>query len=156
MTIEEKTAELKAWAAAAAGGHQVVTGPPAASSQDVRVSLHLLEIDPEPPQRGVGQHVLRATLRYLVTVSAPDPEAQQRVLGELVFAAMDSSLLEIEAAPQGAELWRAFGVSPQAAFVIRAKVWQEVPERIKPLVREAVFQLESRKVDPHGTGATRR
>jgi hypothetical protein len=141
MTIEEKTAELRAWATGATGG-EVVTGPPSSASQETRVSLYLLDLLPETRERNSRQRRLQATVRYLVTVATERPEEQHRILGELLFAAMDSSLLEIESAPQPVDLWRAFGVSPQAALVIRAKVWKEVPERLHPRVREAKFYLE--------------
>lgn len=143
MTIAEKTEELKAWAATAAGGRGVVTSPPAVESQTESVSLYLMEMLPEPPERNSRQHVLRVTLRYLVTAGAPGAASQQQLLGDLLFAAMESHAFEVDPAPQSAELWRAFGVPPQPAFCIRAKVWKELPERTSPLVREHVFHVDS-------------
>ena len=60
--------------------------------------------------------------RYLVTVWGGSPEAERRLLGRLLVAAMDTREDELDLSAPSLELWRSFGVPPRPSFYLNVPV----------------------------------
>jgi len=109
----------------------VVLDPPTASASHATpsgVSLYLMECVSAPPPRGPRRPPLQATLRYVVTTWASKQEEAHRLLGVLLFAAMDDPDLEVDAIPLPASTWQAFGTVPQPSIVLAVPFKQERAE----------------------------
>lgn len=103
-----------------------------------RVSIVLLDFAEHPPLRGNGRTPLQFFARYLVTVSAPEPQQAHRALGDLIFAALESSTYEVDLQPIDTAYWAASGLSPQPAFALRVPVRRTRAETLAPQVREPI------------------
>ena len=114
------------------------------------VSIYLLECASAPPPRGTGRPPLQIMLRYLVTTWANEPEEAHRLLGELLFAALDTQDYDVELAPPTADLWAALGVKPQPAFMLGAKFKQERAEPPTRYVRQPLVVQATPIVSLHG------
>jgi hypothetical protein len=106
------------------------------------VSVYLMECAAAPPPRGTGRPPLQILARYLVTTWAEEPEEAHRLLGELLFAALESRDYEADLTPPTADAWSALGARPQPSFMLVAQVKQaraEPPTRYVrvPLVLQA-------------------
>jgi hypothetical protein len=101
------------------------------------VGVHLLELAEEPAARASnGVTPLQFAARYLITTwDADDPLVAHRLLGELAFAALESTEYMPELKPLPPELWRALGLPPQAVLVLRVPVrrvrGQPPPRRVR-------------------------
>jgi hypothetical protein len=93
---------------------------------------------------------LQLTLRYLVTTWSEQPEDAHEILSRLFFAAMENKDFEVERNPPSFEVWRAFGVNPRPAFLLRAPLLQERPRSPAKLVREPVRVEVIPRVAFHG------
>lgn len=105
--------------------------PPADGGDKPVVSCYLLALAAAPPTRGAatgGPAPQQFALRYLISVSAAVAEDAHRVLGPLVFAAMDRPGCEVELDMLPADLWLALGVVPRPAFVLRVPLRLARPE----------------------------
>jgi hypothetical protein len=128
--------ELQRWAAGVLPDATVTLGPPLDSAGDPTVRLHLLDLVDIPAARGAGPAGLQVAARYLVTTAAEDPQTAHRLLGALLFAAMERPELEVSFAGIPPELWAACGTAPRAAFLLSTPVRVERPERRVPWVRK--------------------
>lgn len=99
------------------------------------VCVYMLGAAPKAAARGPSRPPLQVQVRYLITAQDDDPAKAHRTIGTLLFAAMENPEFEVEDGEPSVELWRALGVAPQPAFVIRVVVRKERPERVAPLVR---------------------
>ncbi len=133
--IEQADAQLRDWVVSVLPGVDVSFEPPANQAAGQGVSLHLMELVSSQPLRGPSRPPLQLGLRYLVTVWAPSIDVQHHLLGELVFAAMQRTDLEVELQPLDWPAWVALGAAPRPAFVLRATLRREVPIPVPPLVR---------------------
>jgi hypothetical protein len=155
--IDELDNRLKAWVYASIGTVEVSLAAPEVAPSGCGVGLYLMELIQSAPGRGLKRPPLQIVLRYLVTVWAEKQEEAHRLLGELTFAALDSSEFEVEADPVPIALWTAFGVPPRPSFVLRAPLRRERPERAAPRVLQAVLgispmrELHGLVVGPNGT-----
>ena len=61
-------------------------------------------------------------LNYLVTTWAGDPETAHRLLGDLVFAALENSEFEVELGKLPAETWAGYRLVPRPYFVLKIPV----------------------------------
>jgi hypothetical protein len=134
--IEQIDRQLAEWLAAVLDGPEVELSPPAEGGEGSAVSLYLMDLRNAPPTRGGSRPPLQVVLRYLVTARAQDVEEAHRLLGTLVFAAMEAPEMELELDPLPVELWRAFGIRPQPAFVLRVPLRRERPVPAVPRVRQ--------------------
>ncbi len=129
-----------------APGHETTPG----------VGLYLLDLLPSAPPNGSGRPPLQVLLRYLVTSAAESPKEAHRILGNLVFAAMEHNEFDVELAPLGSQTWAALGVAPRPSFLLRVPARRERPQPSAPLVRSVVVQtgqvrvLEGQVVGPGG------
>ncbi|MEO8286268.1 MAG: carboxypeptidase-like regulatory domain-containing protein [Chloroflexota bacterium] len=136
--IDAVDKQIMDWAAGIVGAGDtasVTLGPPTAGGSGRGVSLYLMECVSDPPLRGIKRAPLQITLRYVVTTWAPDPADAHRLLGELIFAAMDNTGFEVDLTPLPPSTWLAFGVMPQPSFVLAIPLKQERAEPAARYVR---------------------
>ncbi len=124
--------------------------PPGIATGGHGVSLYLQDILPDPPARTARRAPLQVLLRYLVTTWAEDLLAAHRLLGTLLFAAMDVPAYTVELAPQTADVWVSFGVPPQPAFLLLIAARHERPESVAPLVSRPLVMHAAPMVSLHG------
>lgn len=129
---------LKRWIGGIVNGVTVSLGPPEAQPSGRGVGLYLLELLQTSSISTTKPPPLQLTLRYLVTTWSEQPEDAHEVLTCLFFAAMESKEFEVERTPPSIEIWRAFGVPPRPAFLLRAPLLQERPRTPAKLVRQPV------------------
>jgi Carboxypeptidase regulatory-like domain len=149
--IEQIDRRLAEWVTAVLGGQAVELSPPGEGGDGSAVSLYLMDLRNAPPARGGNRPPLQVVLRYLVTARAQDPAEGHRLLGELVFAAMEAPEMEVELEPLPVALWRAFGVPPQPAFVLRMPLRRERPEPVVPRVRQPLVLRTEPAISLQGT-----
>lgn len=119
--------------------------------EDVRgIGLYLMEVGIMPPASTARLPPLQVALRYLVTSSAEDPEGAHRLLGELMFAAMENPEFQVELESVPMAVWTAFGIPPRPSFVLRVPLQQVRAEtRAKPV--RAIPVVKTMAVAPlHG------
>ena len=121
-TVDER---LKSWAQSVLGPIDVSLDPPAEAVDGRHVGLYLLALAESPALRTVEPAPLQISLRYLVTTWSEDIGEAHRLLGQLVFAAMDYHEFEVDLAPVPIEVWTAFGVAPRPAFQLRVPLRRE-------------------------------
>jgi Carboxypeptidase regulatory-like domain/Pvc16 N-terminal domain len=115
---------------------EVFLTAPEAAEPGRGVGLYLLELLHTPAARTAQKPPLQITLRYLVTARADAPEEAHRLLGQLIFAALENAEFEVEPNAPAAELWGALGVAPRPSFVLRLPLRREQrPEQAAPRVR---------------------
>jgi hypothetical protein len=141
MPIDQTDSRLKEWVEANLGDVDVsfdIPGGVLDAGADARIHLYLMQIEPQFPLRGARPNVQEVKLHYLVTAGAGKIQDAHRLLGELLFAALDTPDFEViyEAVPMGT--WTALGVPPQPAFVLKVPLYREKPELIAKPVRTVV------------------
>lgn len=155
--IELVDAKLRDWVSTITGEVEVSFEPPMDVRQGTGVNLFLLQLVNTPSARGAQRPPLQISLRYLVTAWNAKPEQAHRVIGELMFAAMENTEFEVELDPTPLDLWIALRVAPRPSFMLRAPVRQERPEpgaklvRQPPIVRSSpIINIEGVVVGPEG------
>lgn len=106
-----------------------------AETEKPSVYLYLLDVLPAPPGRGVRLPPVQITLRYLVVPQAKTPREAHALLGRLIVSAMENAELEVEKEALPLDIWRAFGIAPRPAFILRVPFKHERKEQIAPPVR---------------------
>ncbi len=134
--IHEVDERLRDWVKSLDKVLEVSLGPPTDDATGEGVSLYLLDLRNIQPARTGPRPPQQIVLRYLVTVWGEQPEDAHRILGDLVFSAMNAPEFEIESEPIDPQLWSALGVAPRPAFVMRVPLRKERPAKAAPLVRE--------------------
>ncbi len=118
--IDDVDRALSSWVGSIVEGADVLFAAPLSSAAErATVSLYLLDIDQAAPAQRSVRRPLEVTLRYLVTVFAPDVAQEHRLLGRLVFAALERADLSVELRAIAPEVWAAFGTIPRPAFALR-------------------------------------
>jgi hypothetical protein len=151
---------LTAWIRSAVGEVPVTLDPPSrvgesgagGESGEPSVVCFLLALEEDPPTRATrGAPPHQFMLRYLVTVDGAEPKAAHRVLGELVFAALEEEELKVEFPAPGALDWRALGASPRPAVLLKVPVRRARPERPVTRVTEPLVLTASPMVAMEGS-----
>lgn len=124
--------------------------PAAGAPEKPSVYLYLLDLIPAPPGRGVRLPPVQITLRYLVAAQAKTPGEAHELLGNLIVAAMENAEFEVEKEPLPLDIWRAFGIAPRPAFVLRVPFKHERKEQIAPPVRFPVTLRQAVLESLHG------
>lgn len=132
------------------GAAEVSLAPPSASRSGRGIGLYLLELGQTPPDRTARRPPLQLCLRYLVTTWADEPEEAHRLLGELVFAAVESEEFETDLDPLPAAAWAALGAPPQPSFVLRVPLRLERPQPPSKLVRRPLVIHAVARSSIHG------
>ena len=141
--IDQVDGKLTDWARSILPSVDVSFAAPNEVEKGEAVNMYLMEISSTAPLRSGHRPPLQITLRYLVTVKSDDLLAGHRMLGELMFAAMDDAEFEVEPEPVPVEVWRAFGVGPRPSFVLRVPLIVERPEDRAPLVKKPLVVKRS-------------
>lgn len=141
--FDQTDQELETWVRRVAPGAAVTLAPPANDSERATVGLYLIEVAPEAGTSQAPRPLL-VFLRYLVTVTGPDPAEAHHRLGELMFAALEHADWEVERAGIDPRLWAALGVLPRPAFALRVPVRRPRPQRTAPLVRHPLSVQQER------------
>ncbi|MEW5986121.1 MAG: Pvc16 family protein [Chloroflexota bacterium] len=148
--IEQVDGRLRAWVQSVLDGVDCTLSAPGAEKSGRGVSLYLLELAAMPPLRERKRPPLQFMAHYLVTTWADEPEEAHRLLGRLVFAAMDSPDMDVAFDPLPPAAWQAFGLPPQPSFILHAPVRLERPDAAVPLVRQPLVLQTSPLVELQG------
>jgi hypothetical protein len=127
---------LKAWVEAVLTGVDVSLAPPDDSQTGRVANLYLMALADRPPLRSMKRPPLQLALDYLVTTGADTFQEAHRMLGELVFAAMENPEFQVDLEPPPTGTWAALGVKPRPAFILRVPVQRERPLPPATLVKE--------------------
>jgi hypothetical protein len=146
--LDEVGQKLKRWLGELSGSPEVRFQLPGADSPAPAIGLYFVEIQHKPPVRDATHSARPFHLRYLVTASASDPLAAQRLLGNALIAAIEREGVELDNEPPSIALWQALGVRPQPAFLISVP-WQYEKELPRPsLVTQPVELRVSTRQQP--------
>jgi hypothetical protein len=81
------------------------------------------------------------SLRYLVTVAGPDPEAAHQLFGNLIVAALARPDWQVEMRQLEPAFWAAFGVAPRPALILSCPLVVTRPHRVKAVRHPAEIRL---------------
>lgn len=126
---------LQEWIGNLARPAKVFLAAPSEMEGKSGVSLHLLELVTTPPPRGVHRPPLSISLRYLITTWIEDVAQAHRLLGELMFAAMEEQEFEVEQHPLPLLAWQTLGVAPRPAVLLKVPLHKPRPDKLAPRVR---------------------
>jgi hypothetical protein len=126
--IDSVDASVRGWASAVIPDTPVSLLPPGKIGGGPCVGLYLLDLLHAPARHDKRSVPLRFTLRYLVTAWHEEPSKAHGLLGRLLVAASDDKDMEVELEPLSMEAWRAFGVPPRPAFLLRVPLRVDRPE----------------------------
>lgn len=133
--IDVVDARLKAWVETVVGTTEVALTPPRAGQGDPVIHLYLLQVVPSLSSPDNKRTPVSVMLHYLVTARADQPEQAHKLLGDLIFAAIDNPEFTLDFEPLPIQTWIALGVEPQPAFVMKVPLTRELPEPDAALVR---------------------
>jgi hypothetical protein len=141
--IERIGQEIIDWIGSIITGAEVALGLPSNNAQSAQIGLYLMDLSQSNCARVGKLPPFQINLRYLVTVRSPREEEAHRLLGELIFAALqkpekESPEFEVVVEPLPVEAWAILGTAPQPSFFLRAPLRRERPEKIAPRVKEPV------------------
>jgi hypothetical protein len=119
--IDQGDQSVAEWVGSVLDGVEVTFAPPSRQVADkatVSIYLHdLLPASATVDNRRTPS--LKLQLRYLITTAAKDPLEAHRMLGELVFSAMEHKAFQVNLEPLPAAAWQALGVAPLPAFMLQ-------------------------------------
>jgi Carboxypeptidase regulatory-like domain/Pvc16 N-terminal domain len=141
--IERIGQEIKDWIGSVITGVEVALGLPDDDAQSAQIGLYLMDLSQSNCARVGKLSPFKINLRYLVTARSPRAEEAHRLLGELIFAALEKPEkerpeFEVVVEPLPVEAWAALGAPPQPSFFLRAPLRRERPEPEVPMVTEPV------------------
>jgi len=141
--IERIGQEIKDWISSVITGVEVALGLPDDGAQSAQIGLYLMDLSQSNCARVGKLSPFKINLRYLVTARSPRAEEAHRLLGELIFAALqkpekEAPEFEVVVEPLPVEAWAALGAPPQPSFFLRAPLRRERPEPEVPMVTEPV------------------
>jgi Carboxypeptidase regulatory-like domain/Pvc16 N-terminal domain len=135
--------EISEWISSIVTDAEIVLGLPDANAQNAQVGLYLMDLSQSKCARVGKLPPFKINLRYLVTARSPRAEEAHRLLGELIFAALqkpekEPPEFEVVVEPLPVESWAVLGAAPQASFFLRAPLRLERREPAVPMVKEPV------------------
>jgi hypothetical protein len=141
--IERIGQEIMDWIGSVITGAEVTLGLPGDDAQGAQICLYLMDLSQSNCARVGKLPPFKINLRYLVTARSPRAEEAHRLLGELIFAALEkpekeAPEFEVVVEPLPAEAWAVLGTAPQPSFFLRAPLRRERPETTAPMVKEPV------------------
>jgi uncharacterized protein DUF4255 len=137
--IEQVDQRLRDWISNLLGITDISLAPPGESQAGRHINLYLLEVIPTLTTQKVKRPPLQLTLRYLLTVHFDDPTEAHRLLGDLIFAAMEQTDFQVEYDALPLSAWPSLNAVPQPSLILNVPLLKERPEpEIKP-VRKAIF-----------------
>ena len=120
--FEEADQYLKEWLATILPGTRVELTAPQEVSTGEGVSLYLMDLEAKPFTHESLKPAWQVGLNYLVTTWAEQPEVAHRLLGELVFAALEKPEFEVELNSLPVESWTCYRLIPRPYFVLKFPV----------------------------------
>jgi len=148
--IDQLDDRLKDWIQSVIQGAEVSLAPPNGQRTGRGVGLYLMEITQSPAPSTAKRPPLQLVLRYLVTAWSDKPEDANRMLVQLIFAAMENADYQVEMDPIPITIWTAFGGPPRPSFILRVPLRQERPELEMPVVRQPLKVESSPVISFHG------
>ena len=143
-TIEEADERLVTWVKSVvdksgdAAEVSLDLSPPSAGK--TRVSVYLMQVIPKPVVRAQrDRETFTLDLRYLVTSWGADLKAAHRILGDLMFAALKLTEMEIENEAVPPSIWQGFGLGLRPSFSLRVPVQQVLTVKLAPKVQKSVI-----------------
>jgi hypothetical protein len=153
--MDEVARSIAAWMGTIVGDVPVALAARGSELPDRGIGLLLLEVHRSAAPRGTRRTPLALSARFLVTIEAADPAESYRLVGELAFAAVEDTELEIELEPVPAHVWAMLAATARPALIVRVPVRRARPEPEGPRVREPlvahvspVVALEGRVLGP--------
>jgi hypothetical protein len=120
--FEQADQYLKDWVGKILPDTRVDLAAPQEAATGQGVSLYLTGLESKPHAYENARQAWQIGLNYLVTTWAGDPETAHRLLGELVFAALENSEFEIELGKLPPETWAGYRLAPRPYFIIKFPV----------------------------------
>jgi hypothetical protein len=148
--IDQVDRRLREWTESVVEGVPFSLELPAGIQAESGVSFYLLELVENAPARMATPIPLQLSLRYLVSTWAGAAEEAHRLLGELVFAAMENPEFEVELEPLDATTWVALGVAPRPSFFLRVPLRKERPQPPVKRVRAPLVVQVTPVIHLHG------
>jgi hypothetical protein len=141
--IERIGQEIIDWISYTITGAEVALGLPDDNAQKPQIGLYLMDLSQSRCARVGKLAPFKINLRYLVTARSPRAEEAHRLLGELIFAALEKPEkeppeFEVVVEPLPVEAWAVLGAAPQPSFFLHAQLRRERPEPAVPMVTEPV------------------
>jgi Pvc16 N-terminal domain len=130
--------QLQEWVNSVVDGVAVSFLAPGREKAQPCISLYLMELREKRSPSTQARAPLQILLRYLVTTTAANPSEAHRLLGNLIFAAMEKPGFQATLDSLDAAVWTAFGVPPQPAFQLEVPLVKEREQPIARRVREPV------------------
>jgi hypothetical protein len=134
--IDQVDQRLSQWVATIVEDVPVTFAIPKDAQPGRGVSLYLCDMAGRPAARSERRPPLQILVRYVVSAWAEQAETAHRIVGELMFAAMQQAEFEVPAEAVAPGLWRALGVPPRPAFLLGVLLRRERPEARATLVRQ--------------------
>lgn len=136
--LDETSRSVLEWASEVSGVEQPSLSLPDSPVSALHVSVLLTDFSDHPPMRGNGRAPLQFIARYLVTAVSPEPEEAHRILGELIFAALQHPTFDAHLGPVDSGHWQALGSAPLPSFMLCVPVHRIRPESTAPHVRKPI------------------
>jgi hypothetical protein len=141
--IDDIDRSLSEWVGSIVVETDVLLGLPREDVKGRAVSLHLMEIVSLPPSRREQPRPLEVGLRYLVTAWSEKPEEAHRLLGQLLFAAMETGEFMVDLKPLEADAWAALKVAPQPAFFLQVPLAKERHQTVKRILHRPEVRINA-------------
>ena len=139
--IDQIDRQLKDWVGTILQQVDVHLEVPKTDQQPRGIGIYLMDVAALPPPSSARIAPLQVALRYLVTSWSQDSEEAHRLLGELLFAAMENPGFQVESESIPVECWKVFGVPPRPSFVLRVPLRRERTEpKAKPVLSAPVVR----------------
>jgi hypothetical protein len=134
--IDSADQDLRDWVESVLPDVEISFAPPATDWDNAIVNLYLIELRDAGTRRSPRQEAqAQVSLRYLISTWAADNIESHRMLGALLFAALERREFEIDLNPLPPETWTALGTLPRPAFVLQTPVRLPRGGRTAPIVR---------------------
>ena len=149
--IEAFDEKVKNWILKVAGGVEVSLAAPDGRKPGAGVGAYLMDImKAAPPNSTKRPAPLQLTLRYLITTWSDQPHQAHQLLVQLMFAAMENTDYHVESDFPPLSVWRALGVPPQPAFLLRVPLVYERTGAIAKPVHQPINIKSAPLISLHG------
>ncbi len=132
---DEITRDIVTWARAVVPELDVAARPLRDEARGAGVDIRLVGLSPRQTPR-TSNPPAAIDLDYLITVQMDDAFAEQKALGELLFASAERSDFDVVPTRSAAAICADLGIPVAAGFVVRIVLVRERERGAAPLVRE--------------------
>lgn len=145
--IDEIDEWLEDWITERVDVSTVSFDPPGEESSGQGVSVFLQHLVDAPPPRTTEPTPFQVILHYLVSTWAETPQEAHRILGDLLFEAMQTEEFTLELAEPDNTFWKRLDMPPRPSFGIRMPFRRERPRPDAQMVGQPLV-LETAQVRP--------